>query len=137
MATVEQQAHGASNVIVRNIEIFYNRTRRHSQLDYATPIEHELRFETTSRGLLVGDRTAASVVRTNIIQLVVDSPPGIEQLTIDVARCIDCVGLATESRRVAVVHRQVPSTVVPYRLEVAGLRSLVVIDTDVIHDPLN
>ncbi len=28
-----------------NIEIFYNRQRRHSQLNYVSPIEHELRYE--------------------------------------------------------------------------------------------
>jgi len=37
-----------ANAIFEYIEIFYNRTRRHSQLAYATPIEHELRFNTTS-----------------------------------------------------------------------------------------
>lgn len=37
-----------SNAIFDYIEIFYNRTRRHSQLGYVTPIEHELRFDHTS-----------------------------------------------------------------------------------------
>ena len=37
-----------ANAMFEYIEIFYNRTRRHSQLAYATPIEHELRFNTTS-----------------------------------------------------------------------------------------
>lgn len=37
-----------TNAIFEDIEIFYNRTRRHSKLDYATPIEHELRFTATS-----------------------------------------------------------------------------------------
>ena len=37
------RVHMAS-AILGYIEIFYNRTRRHSQLAYATPIEHELRF---------------------------------------------------------------------------------------------
>ncbi len=33
-----------ANAIFDYIEIFYNRQRRHSQLDYASPIEHELRW---------------------------------------------------------------------------------------------
>ena len=33
-----------ANAIFDYIEIFYNRRRRHSQLGYSTPIEHELRF---------------------------------------------------------------------------------------------
>jgi len=33
-----------ANAIFDYIEIFYNRQRRHSQLGYSTPIEHELRF---------------------------------------------------------------------------------------------
>lgn len=37
-----------TNAIFDYIEIFYNRTRRHSQLAYATPIEYELRFTQTS-----------------------------------------------------------------------------------------
>jgi transposase InsO family protein len=27
-----------------HIEIFYNRQRRHSQLEYLSPVEHEIRF---------------------------------------------------------------------------------------------
>jgi putative transposase len=37
-----------ANTIFDYIEIFYNRQRRHSQLGYSTPIEHELRFTQTS-----------------------------------------------------------------------------------------
>jgi putative transposase len=37
-----------ANAIFDYIEIFYNRQRRHSQLGYSTPIEHELRFNQTS-----------------------------------------------------------------------------------------
>lgn len=37
-----------TNVIFDYIEIFYNRTRRHSKLDYAASIEHGLRFTATS-----------------------------------------------------------------------------------------
>ena len=37
-----------ANAIFDYIEIFYNRQRRHSQLEYLTPIEHELRFNQTS-----------------------------------------------------------------------------------------
>ena len=37
-----------ANAIFEYIEIFYNRQRRHSQLEYSTPIEHELRFNQTS-----------------------------------------------------------------------------------------
>ena len=37
-----------ANAIFEYIEIFYNRQRRHSQLGYSTPIEHELRFNQTS-----------------------------------------------------------------------------------------
>ncbi len=37
-----------TNALFDYAEIFYNRTRRHSMLDYATPIEHELRFTATS-----------------------------------------------------------------------------------------
>jgi transposase InsO family protein len=37
-----------ANAIFDYIEIFYNRQRRHSQLIYSTPIEHELRFNQTS-----------------------------------------------------------------------------------------
>ena len=33
-----------ANAIFDYIEIFYNRQRRHSQLDYVNPIEHELRW---------------------------------------------------------------------------------------------
>ena len=36
------------HVIVTWIETKYNRQRRHSQLGYSTPIEHELRFNQTS-----------------------------------------------------------------------------------------
>ena len=36
-----------ANAIFDYIEIFYNRQRRHSQLGYSTPIEHELRFNQT------------------------------------------------------------------------------------------
>lgn len=35
-----------ANAMSEYIEIFYNRRRRHSELRYATPIEHELRFTT-------------------------------------------------------------------------------------------
>ena len=34
-----------ANAIFDYIEIFYNRQRRHSRLDYVSPIEHELRYE--------------------------------------------------------------------------------------------
>ena len=34
-----------ANAIFEYIEIFYNRQRRHSSIDYRTPIEHELRSE--------------------------------------------------------------------------------------------
>lgn len=37
-----------ANAIFEYIEIFYNRQRRHSRLDYLSPIEHELRFNQTS-----------------------------------------------------------------------------------------
>ena len=37
-----------ANAIFAVLEIFYNRQRRHSQLGYLTPIEHELRFNQTS-----------------------------------------------------------------------------------------
>lgn len=37
-----------ANAIFDYIEIFYNRQRRHSQLDYVSPIEHELRYENQS-----------------------------------------------------------------------------------------
>ena len=37
-----------ANAIFDYIKIFYNRQRRHSQLGYSTPIEHELRFDQTS-----------------------------------------------------------------------------------------
>ena len=37
-----------ANAIFDYMEIFYNRQRRHSQLGYSTPIEHELRFNQTS-----------------------------------------------------------------------------------------
>jgi putative transposase len=37
-----------ANAIFDYIEIFYNRQRRHSQLGYLTPIEHQLRFNQTS-----------------------------------------------------------------------------------------
>ena len=37
-----------ANAIFEYIEIFYNRQRRHSQLGYSTPIEHEPRFNQTS-----------------------------------------------------------------------------------------
>ena len=33
-----------ANAIFDYIEIFYNRQRRHSQLGYLSPVEHELRF---------------------------------------------------------------------------------------------
>ena len=36
-----------ANAIFDYIEIFYNRQRRHLQLGYWTPIEHELRFNQT------------------------------------------------------------------------------------------
>lgn len=36
-----------ANAILDYIEIFYNRQRRHSSLDYRTPIEHELLSEKT------------------------------------------------------------------------------------------
>ncbi|QVT81142.1 hypothetical protein ENKNEFLB_03550 [Nocardioides aquaticus] len=34
-----------ANAIFDYIEIFYNRQRRHSSIDYRTPIEYELRSE--------------------------------------------------------------------------------------------
>ncbi len=34
-----------ANAIFEYIEIFHNRQRRHSALDYRTPIEHELSFD--------------------------------------------------------------------------------------------
>ena len=37
-----------ANAIFEYIEIFHNRQRRHSQLGYFTPIEHELRFNRSS-----------------------------------------------------------------------------------------
>ncbi|MFE3799440.1 IS3 family transposase, partial [Nocardia tengchongensis] len=37
-----------ANAIFDYIEIFYNRQRRHSQLDYVSPTEHELRYERQS-----------------------------------------------------------------------------------------
>ena len=36
-----------ANAIFDYIEIFYNRQRHHSQLNYLSPVEHELRFEPT------------------------------------------------------------------------------------------
>jgi putative transposase len=36
-----------ANAIFDYIEIFYNRQRRHSQLEYLSPVEHELRFTPT------------------------------------------------------------------------------------------
>ena len=33
-----------ANAMFEYIEIFYNRQRRPSQLDYLSPVEHELRF---------------------------------------------------------------------------------------------
>ncbi|MBC7763576.1 MAG: IS3 family transposase, partial [Candidatus Saccharibacteria bacterium] len=38
-----------ANAIFDYIEIFYNRQRRHSQLKYLSPVEHELRFTQTPR----------------------------------------------------------------------------------------
>jgi putative transposase len=35
------------NAIFDYIEIFYNRQRRHSGLDYRTPVEHELHFKSS------------------------------------------------------------------------------------------
>ena len=37
-----------ANAIFDYIEIFYNRHRWHSQIDYVSPIEYELRFENPS-----------------------------------------------------------------------------------------
>ncbi len=37
-----------ANAIFEYIEIFYNRQRRHSSIDYRTPIEYELHSETTT-----------------------------------------------------------------------------------------
>ena len=37
-----------ANAIFDYIEIFYNRQRRHSQLEYLSPVEHELRYTQTS-----------------------------------------------------------------------------------------
>lgn len=37
-----------ANAIFDYIEIFYNRQRRHSQIDYVSPIEYELRYENPS-----------------------------------------------------------------------------------------
>ena len=37
-----------ANATIVLLEIFHNRQRRHSQLGYSTPIEHELRFTQTS-----------------------------------------------------------------------------------------
>lgn len=37
-----------ANAIFEYIEIFYNRQRRHSQLDYESPVTHELRYEQPS-----------------------------------------------------------------------------------------
>lgn len=37
-----------ANAIFEYIEIFYNRQRRHSSIGYRTPIEYELRSETTT-----------------------------------------------------------------------------------------
>ena len=37
-----------ANAIFEYVKIFYNRIRRHSQLAYANPIEHELLCHTTS-----------------------------------------------------------------------------------------
>jgi putative transposase len=37
-----------ANVRFDHIEIFYNRQRRHSQLGYLSPVEHELRFTQTT-----------------------------------------------------------------------------------------
>lgn len=34
-----------ANAIFDYIEIFYNRQRRHSRLDYVSPVEHELRYK--------------------------------------------------------------------------------------------
>ena len=36
-----------ANAIFDYIEIFYNRQRRHSQLGYLSPVEHELQFTPT------------------------------------------------------------------------------------------
>ena len=36
-----------ANAIFDYIEIFYNRQRSHSQLEYLSPVEHELRFNQT------------------------------------------------------------------------------------------
>lgn len=36
-----------ANAIFDYIEIFYNRQRRHSQLKYLSPVEHEFRFTQT------------------------------------------------------------------------------------------
>ena len=36
-----------ANAIFDYIEIFYNRQRRHSKLEYLSPVEHELRFTQT------------------------------------------------------------------------------------------
>jgi putative transposase len=38
---------GLANAILGYIEIFYNRQRRHSQLEYLSPVEHEVRFTQT------------------------------------------------------------------------------------------
>ena len=37
-----------ANAIFDYIDFFYNRQRRHSQIDYVSPIEYELRFENPS-----------------------------------------------------------------------------------------
>ena len=36
-----------ANAIFDYIEVFYNRQRRHPQLGYLSPVEHELRFTST------------------------------------------------------------------------------------------
>ena len=37
-----------AKAIFDHIEIFYNRQRRHSQIDYVSPTEYELSFENPS-----------------------------------------------------------------------------------------
>jgi putative transposase len=37
-----------ANAVFDYIEIFYNRQRRHSQLEYLSPVEHKFRYTQTS-----------------------------------------------------------------------------------------
>jgi hypothetical protein len=57
-----------ANAIFEYIEIFHNRQRRHSGLEYRTPIEFELAYENpsipASDSLPAGDQTVGQVTKS-------------------------------------------------------------------------